>query len=171
MGTGSNIELDDFIDLSKFGSGGHFDPTTNVPMVASGQVDLSSAELNIAGHVFVPRTPNQADYDEDDLTIDTAYHELDLSAIIPGTNPVPQAVLIEAKIRDNEIQKWIEFRACGSSAQGKRIYTQTANITNTGEFEIALTERSDGLRCVEYAVDTPANGWSSIDIKIVGWFG
>jgi len=171
MGTGGNIELDDFLDMSKFSSGGHFDPTTVRPMVVSGECDLSSADLNIAGHVFIPRTPTQPDWDEDDLTIDLAYHTLDLSSIIPASNPVPTAVLVESTIKDNEIQKWIEFRAFGSTSEGARLYTQTANIKIVGEYEIALSDTSDGKRKIEYKVDTPGDGWSQIDIKIIGWYG
>lgn len=114
--------------------------------------------------MFVDRgDPATYDYAKEDLTIDGAWYDLDLSAIVPAG---AKAVLLVGHVEGNGTDWAIMFRKKGQT-----------NEINHGEMETlrANVERCrlmicavDTNRVVQYKADNQA--WTTLDLGVRGWW-
>jgi hypothetical protein len=120
-----------------------------------------SGELADVQKSFTSRgTASSKDYTLATLTADSAYHDLDLSAILPaGTT----AVHIWIGLTDNAVGTTFAARKNGETGFS-RVYlgTQVANVTLYGDFWVGC----DTNRVIEYLVTTGAD---DLDVVILGW--
>lgn len=107
--------------------------------------------------------PASYDYAKTDLTIDGAWHDLDLKAIVPAG---AKAVLIVGHVEGNAVDWTIKFRKKGNT-----------NEVNHGGMETlrAQVERCrmmicsiDANRVLEYNADNQA--WTTLDLAVRGWW-
>lgn len=107
--------------------------------------------------------PTPSDFTESDLTFDNAWHELDLSAIVPAG-----ATAINAHLKANHstVPRVIFFRQAGyTKGFGTcALRLVVANLDHCQRRAIGIS--SD--RKIEYKCDAPA--YDSIGIKIKGWW-
>lgn len=114
--------------------------------------------------MFVDRgDPSGYDFDKDDLTLDGAWHDLDLSAIVPST---ARAVLIAGHVEGVGADWAIQFKKYGQS-----------NDINHGGMETlrAGVERhrsaivaTDNNRKIQYKADNES--WDALDLTVRGWW-
>jgi len=113
---------------------------------------------------FVNRgDPAVPDWGEGDLIVDTDWHELDLSAIVPEG---AKGVLFKALGRHAAFGKRFELRPHG--------HAQTQNICEiqtlvAGAFHHAdWVCPCDGDRKIDYMLETPA--WITVILTVKGWW-
>jgi len=126
-------------------------------------VDLVIEAIGIPP-VFIDRgDPAVADFAVGDLTADGAWHNLDLSGIVPAN---ASAVLLHAGIRDNLIGQNTYIRRKGNVnwENSCRMITQVANLAISQD--IVCPIGSNGL--LEYNLS--ATVWTSIGIRVKGWW-
>jgi len=114
--------------------------------------------------VFVDRgDPAVYDYAKEDLTIDGAWHDLDLSAIV---SEKAKAVLILGHVQGNAVDWKIWFRKKGNTNDVVHSGMETirANIERCRISIVAL----DDNRIIQYKADNQA--WDTIDLVINGWW-
>ena len=107
--------------------------------------------------------PAAVDFGIGDLTVDGAYHTLDLSSIIPSDS---KAVLLRVKVIDDAVGGvGVGFRKNGNSnsANVAICIPQVANIP----IEYTPIVICDSSQIIEYVVGT---GLTVIDITILGWW-
>ena len=106
-------------------------------------------------------TPN--DFAIGDLTLDGAWHDLDLSAIVPEN---AKCVDIKVNIRNDFVDRRFDIRENGNvnTVNLLSLWTQVAGIRLGGLFPINL----DANRVVEYRA--PAAGWTLIFLNVNGWW-
>lgn len=117
-----------------------------------------------SSEVFADRgDPAANDYAVADLTTDGAWHDLDLSSIVPAG---AKAVLLYVQILDNAASSLIVFRKNGiaNSANAGVVSMQVANITNRADIIVAC----DTNRVIEYLATNTT--WTSIGICVRGWW-
>jgi len=115
-------------------------------------------------HVFVDRgDPAAADFLKGDLTLDGAWHDLDLSGIVPSN---AKAVALYVALFATDVNQNIWFRTNGNvnTYNVSRAFTQTSLIWSTGDFIVPLDE----ARKIEYMSVNPT--WISISITVKGWW-
>jgi len=118
-------------------------------------------ELN--GMRYVDRgDPATDDFTHADLTIDSAYHTLDLSSIIPDG---VTAIQIRTIMKDNDASYWMRIRGSGKSnhtnlmqcwAQSANQYSPCYAIVNV-----------DDTKEIEYFI---VSGIDEVYVTIMGWF-
>lgn len=114
--------------------------------------------------IFVDRgDPAAYDYAKEDLTIDGAWHDLDLSAIVPEK---AKAVFIAGHLQGNAVDWKIAFRKNGNVNEIVHggMETLRAGVERHRSSTIAL----DGDRKIEYNADNQA--WTTLDLVIKGWW-
>ena len=114
--------------------------------------------------MFVDRgDPAAYDYAKEDLTIDGAWHDLDLSALVPAG---AKAVLLIGHLEGNAIAWKINFRKNGNSNEINHCDMETirANVTRHRSSIIAL----DANRVIEYNADNQA--WANLYLCVRGWW-
>lgn len=126
--------------------------------------------INIINELFDDRhryfdrgDPNIWDFGMLDLTLDGAWHTLDLSAIVPA-NAV--AVSLKVNLRNTAIHKKFDLRKTGN-AQAYctcALWTQVANIRIGGVFVVSCSES----RSIDYI--SAVGGWTSINLQVNGWW-
>jgi hypothetical protein len=134
---------------------------------------LTLEELNViigAGSSYDPAAagfhnrgdPTDEDWETGDLTIDSGYHDLDCSAIVPA---LAKAILFRVTIRDGSVGTYARFRRKGNAnAFADHImYTQVANNYTS---QCLIVPCSTG-RVIEYLFET---GMDNYFIVIIGWF-
>ena len=113
---------------------------------------------------FIDRgDPSTIDFDENDLTRDGEWHELNLSSIVPST---AKLVLLRVDMSATSSNKYLSFRKHGSAYVYSRasIVSQVANIPIAGDLVVPIGE--DGI--IEYfATSTAIN---SFNVMICGWW-
>ncbi len=107
--------------------------------------------------------PASFDFTETDFTDDGAWHDLDLSAIIPAT---ARALLIEFDINTVNREKHIRIRKYGNTnaINHQDIETFIAGAHQSGSVIVAV----DSNRIIEYNID--AATWTELDMTIRGWW-
>ena len=127
---------------------------------ADKKVTLGNAML-LAPH-FVPRG-DLAGVDYAVFTADGAYHDLDLSAIVPAG---AIAVYLRIIISDNATGSLFKVRKNGNTNEEDAIKfrTQVINLNN----DLYGIVECDSNRIIEYQATNTT--WSSINIAIIGWF-
>lgn len=114
--------------------------------------------------VFVDRgDPAGYDYAKEDLTIDGAWHDMDLSAIVPEK---AKAVFILGHLQGNAVDWKISFRKNGNvnDVVHGGMETLRANVERHRSSIVAL----DDDRIIEYNVDNQA--WDTLDLAVKGWW-
>ena len=107
--------------------------------------------------------PSSYDWDYTDLTIDSNWHDLDCSSIVPND---AVAILFNMRIKDDATNSWMQFRKNGQSndVNVASFRTQCANVFIENEFIVSC----DSDKIVEYRVLNTT--WSDIEVAIKGWF-
>lgn len=107
--------------------------------------------------------PAAYDFTQATLTQDNAWHDLDLSAIVPAGT---RAVNLNLRGRHSSTGKELLFRANGNvnyhNASGLRTVVGSLYLYN--EITIAL----DSNRIIEYKAMSP--NWTNISISVKGWY-
>lgn len=114
--------------------------------------------------VYVDRGDYQTyDFKTTDFTQDTAWHELDLSAIVPAG---ASAVKFHLKTRNTTVATFMRFRKHGHTGDEYRCTnrTQVSNIA----FGFYLVVGVDSDRKIDYYVKTP--NFTAIHITVQGWW-
>jgi len=129
---------------------------------ASGKI--AYATQTTGGHSYVDRgDPSAQDKTQADLTLDTTWRDLDLSAIVPEG-----AVLIHLRLQitDDAATSVIAFRKNGNAQVWNSSYlmTRIANVTNYGDLFVAC----DASRVIEY-YGGPSD-FIGIWLTVRGWF-
>lgn len=108
--------------------------------------------------------PAAADFDQDDLTMDNTWNDLDLSGK-GGMGTGVKLVLLSVYVVDDAASTRILFRENGNSnaSNSDGIRSQVANVANSGHVWVL----TDGDGVIEY-ISTAAIG--TINITICGWF-
>ena len=125
--------------------------------------DGSPPWLNPQHDIYEDRgDPAASDFAVGDLTTDAAWHDLDLSAIVPVN---AKAVILYVQIQA-PAQGSIYFRKNGNvnAVNISRAFIQVANIPIAFDFVVPL----DQNRVVEYTATNIA--WNTVTIAIKGWF-
>ena len=114
--------------------------------------------------MFINRgDPAAYDKAKEDLTIDGAWHDWNVSAIVPAG---AKAVLLIGHLEGNAIDWKINFREKGNSNEINHADMETirANITRHRSVIVAI----DANRVLEYNADNEA--WTHLDLCIRGWW-
>ena len=113
---------------------------------------------------FVNRgDPNANDFTHATMTADDAWHDMDLSAIVPAG---AKSVYLKLTVVATTTQRYVIFRKNGNSNEyaAPTVRTQVANAVNDASFIVAL----DANRRVEYKCSNVA--WTGIYVLVLGWF-
>lgn len=113
-------------------------------------------------HKYVCRGAVGSDFTQATLTHDSAYHELDLSAIVPK-GAVAVNLYIFAKDGLTNKNVYVGYNGANNVTSGVRAITNVANTYITANGIVGL----DSDRKVEYYIDT---GVDSSNITVLGWF-
>lgn len=107
--------------------------------------------------------PAAFDFEQGVLTADAAWHDLDLSAIVPAG---ATAVSLRTLIRDNIVNGEIALRSAGrvNSITISTMLTRLANISNEQTITISLP----ASRIIEYRLT--AGVWDRIILAVQGWW-
>lgn len=112
---------------------------------------------------FVDRgDPAVSDWDQDDLTMNNAWHDLDLSAIVPAG---AIAVLLLVAFLDDTLNSYLEFRKKGNS-NAMNVGVVTATVINVSHQEDILVA-CDSNRVIEYHA---TEDLLSVYITVRGWW-
>lgn len=114
--------------------------------------------------VFVDRgDPAAWDYAKEDLTIDGAWHDLDLSAIVPEK---AKAVFIAGHLQGAAVDWAIRFRKNGNTNEIVHggMETLRAGVERHRSSIVALDEDIK----IEYNADNQA--WTTLDLVVKGWW-
>lgn len=117
-----------------------------------------------AGHEYVDRgDPSDYDWATGDLTIDSAWHDLDLSSIVTDNDAV--LVHLRLSIKDAAVPKTIQVRKNGNANAYNvgRFDCMVANIAFYGDVMVAC----DSSQVIEYFITT---GMDAANITVKGWF-
>lgn len=107
--------------------------------------------------------PAAADFAHTDLTIDNAWHDLDLSGIIPKNTKV---VLLRIVLTCDAAWRNVLFRTKGNSNEINCSYLRNFSAGSEIPFDVIVSPDSSGI--IEYKV-TP-DTWSKLTITVAGWF-
>ncbi|MBA7695001.1 hypothetical protein ES703_103618 [subsurface metagenome] len=112
---------------------------------------------------FYRGDPAVHDFDLLDLTIDGAWHDLDLSAIVPEG---AKCVNLITNLRNQFVGVQIRIRRKGqvNIINSLTVWSQTAIVRLGGLFPVNL----NADRVIEYNI-TPG-GWTLIKISVAGWW-
>jgi len=107
--------------------------------------------------------PSAYDYAKTDLTIDGAWHDLALSAIVPAG---AKAVFIVGHLKGASADWAIMFRKNGNTNEVVHggMETLRANVERHRSSIVAL----DTARTIEYKIDNQA--WITLDLAVKGWW-
>jgi hypothetical protein len=137
---------------------------TGILKAASGVISAATAGTDyLAPGAFVDRgDPAAVDYAVGALTVDGAYHDLDLSSIVPSG---AKAVLLRLSFANASIGDVFYFRENGNS---NSINIGSLNIfTNTTHYN-SVVVACDTNRVVEYRLQVGT--WSAFNITVGGWW-
>lgn len=115
-------------------------------------------------HMYVDRgDPSSYDFVKTDFTKDGAWHDLDLSAIVPST---ARAILLVGHVEGNAVDWTIKFRKNGQTNEINHggMETLRANVERCRMIIVAIG--SDQI--IEYNADNQA--WTTFDLAIRGWW-
>lgn len=107
--------------------------------------------------------PASYDYAKEDLTIDGAWHDLNLSALVAAG---AKAVFIIGHLNGNAIDWKISFRKKGNVNEVNHggMETLRANVTRHRSSTVSL----DVNRVIQYKVDN--ENWTTLDLAVRGWW-
>ena len=107
--------------------------------------------------------PAAYDFAKEDLTIDGAWHDLDLSGIVPVC---AKAVLLIGHVEGNAVDWKMNFREKGNVNEVNHADMETirANVTRHRSLIVAV----DTNRVIQYNADNEA--WTHLDLAVRGWW-
>ncbi len=107
--------------------------------------------------------PVAQDFDDADLTTDGAWHDLDLSSIVPNG---AIAVALRLSVKDGAVDSRVRFRKNGNSntANVAQIRTQVIDLFINADLKVGC----DSNRVIEYWASSLA--FTNIDITVKGWW-
>lgn len=114
--------------------------------------------------MFVNRgDPADYDYDKDDLTKDGAWHDLDLSHIVPVC---AKAIFLIGHVEGGGIDWTIRFRRKGNVNEINHggMETIRANVERHRSSIVAC----DPNRVIQYNAD--AEAWATLNLAVRGWW-
>lgn len=137
------------IELGTLPKGGYADVKTRLDDLAGGFTDRGD--------------PGVKDFGIGDFTTNDAWHDLDLSGIVPAG---AKAVALSVLIKDNAINSTFLLRKNGNTGgvNVSKMRTQVANLFHDGDCIVAL----DSNRIIEYYATSTV--WTGIDITVKGWW-
>ena len=115
-------------------------------------------------HMYVDRgDPADYDFDKEDLDLDGAWHDLDLSAIVPK---IARAVFIIGHVEGNGIDWTIMFRKKGNTNEINHggMETIRANVERHRSSIVAIGND----QIIEYKADNQA--WATLNLGVRGWW-
>lgn len=128
-------------------------------------IELAALKVLIHGQLgfFDRGDPAVPDFVTIDFTADNAWHDLDLSAIVPAD---AQSVLLSVVLNDNLIGRAFRIRKKGNvnGINVCRLDLLVANIDHYGDWVCPIN--SD--RFLEYRLT--AVGWTTIALSVKGWW-
>lgn len=126
-------------------------------------IDIITALFSNRHRFFDRGDPADLDYDKDDLTRDDAWHDLDLSAVVPANSVL---VLFRITIQANNIADLFQMRTNGNVNWPNFVNCrlQASNVPVTYDKLVAC----DTSRIIEYKASN--FGWAFINITIAGWW-
>jgi len=107
--------------------------------------------------------PATQDYAAGDLTKDGAWHDLDLSAIVPAG---AKAVLFSARLRNTGTTKWLQLRKNGNANSWNVAIALTQVAVLYYDADLVVPVDTD--RKINYA--TSSTGWIDIRLTVKGWW-
>ena len=107
--------------------------------------------------------PAAYDFEIGDFTQDNAWHNLDLSAIIPLS---AKAILMDWDYNNSATNRHIELRKNGQT--NNKNHAEVHSYVAAQDDHAVMIVSPDGNRIVEYKVSTA--GWSAIAMTIRGWW-
>ena len=138
-----------------------------IPQAGAGAGGANPADL-LAAIAAIPRTADRgdaaaADFTEATLTADNAFHDLDLSAIIPAGTP---AVLLAVEYTSTSASQSIVFRKKGNThaINEGELTTQVATKKVAADILVAC----DANRKIQYLITDPVPP-TAINITVRGW--
>jgi len=107
--------------------------------------------------------PAAYDYAKEDLTLDGAWHDLDLSDIV---SVCAKAVLLVGHVEGNAVDWTIVFRKKGNVNEVNHggMETLRANVERCRMMIVAC----DTNRVIQYKADNQA--WATLDLGVRGWW-
>jgi hypothetical protein len=134
------------------------DPTNAQDAATKNYVDTNTATPADRGD------PSSDDFTKADLTVDTAWHDLDLSSIVTDSNST--FAILKVEIDNTSAEKYIFFRKNGNTNQYNRnsAYTQVGNIA----ISFTMTVPMDSNQVIEYKIQNVGT-WNAINITVIGW--
>lgn len=132
----------------------------------AGEINIGSATLisTIAAENLIERSGTASyDFDVSDFTADAAWHDLDLSGILPvGTYAFLVAIVTQC---DAAGERFVLIKKGNSAYENKfQTRSQIANVKNDG-YGIVFC---DSNRKCEYLLDVAT--WALLNIVIIGWW-
>lgn len=130
-------------------------------------IDIIKAWIVAEGYIktsFVDRgDPAAWDYTLNDFTRDAAWHDLDLSGIVPAG---AKAIAVFMKIKSNVVGSNLRLRTNGNvnTSNLTELKTQVANVIIS--FDVVTIP--DGNRVVEYYASLAV--WTDISLIVKGWW-
>lgn len=135
-----------------------YTPTANYHPATKKYVD------DAAPTIFTDRgDPAAADWTKDTLTADGAFHDLDLSSIVPAG---AKAVLISITVKDDAAGSRVLLRKNGNS-NSWNVGVATTQVANLRHFEDVVIP-CDTNRVIEYELTNTV--WTEIYFLIKGWW-
>ena len=122
-----------------------------------------SAEQGYLTASFVDRGDTTLpDWDHLTLTLDNAWHELDLSAIVPAN---ATAVSILCIMNGDAVGRRISLRKSGNANEGN-MSIRTTNVANTvGQHDMVVAASANQI--IDYKITT---GWNILILVVKGWW-
>lgn len=132
-------------------------------MLASGKLPTDGAD-GADGATFVDRgDPSSHDFVKTDLTIDWAWHELDLSSIVGAAN---RLVLLRLEVRSTAGDEEFQFRTKGIADAYNLVRRRTYLANTTCYMDVWVYTDASGI--IEYKIVTDT--WGTFNITVKGWF-
>ena len=124
----------------------------------------SSHDYKLANYGFVDRgDPSSEDYVATNLTKDGAWHDLDLSSIVPAGTKL---ILLRVGVVHSTGGQRVRFRKNGISND---MNTGDVWAPNTNPFTADILVCCDGDRKIEYFASSTGT-WSTLNVTVGGWW-
>jgi len=104
-----------------------------------------------------------ADKIETDLALDGAWHDLDLSAIVPSN---AKLILVRLYTKSDSASLSLRFRKKGYSTEYNFSKTYCRAANTGGHYDTHITCNASGI--VEYKGDS--GNWTSVEFTVGGWW-
>lgn len=121
-------------------------------------------DMLIARGIFVDRgDPPAWDFAKPDFTTDSAWHDLDLSGIVPEN---ARGVVLHLAINSGLIGSFAQFRKNSTTTPFSRseLRIQTGGLFNDADIVVSL----DADRFIEYKISNVL--WTNIYLGVKGWW-